>query len=146
MKSIDTSILIHSTPEIVWSVLMDFNSYPEWNPFIISIEGDTKEGATLKNTIRVNNKSAQVFKPTILELKPKREFQWLGHLFVRGLFDGEHYFLIEQVDKKSVRLRHGEKFSGLLASALMKIIGKNTKNGFEAMNEALKKRAEAINN
>ncbi|MDN5204557.1 SRPBCC domain-containing protein [Fulvivirgaceae bacterium BMA10] len=146
MKSIDTNILIHSTPDIVWGVLMDFNSYPEWNPFITSIEGEARKGATLKNTIRVNDKSAQVFKPTILELKPKKEFRWLGHLFVRGLFDGEHYFLIEQVGKTSVRLTHGEKFSGLLAGTLMKIIGENTKNGFEAMNKALKKRVEAINN
>jgi hypothetical protein len=43
------------------------------------------------------------FKPTILTVRPKRELRWLGHLFVPGIFDGEHYFLLEPMEKNRTR-------------------------------------------
>ena len=36
-KQIKTSIHINATKEKVWEILMDFEKYPEWNPFIKSI-------------------------------------------------------------------------------------------------------------
>jgi hypothetical protein len=30
------------------------------------------------------------FKPKVLSVRPERELRWLGRLFVRGVFDGEH--------------------------------------------------------
>ena len=38
---------LHRPPEAVWAVLMDFSKYPEWNPFILSIEGPAEVGAKL---------------------------------------------------------------------------------------------------
>jgi uncharacterized protein YndB with AHSA1/START domain len=32
----------------VWAVLMDFDAYPEWNPFITSIQGERTVGAKLR--------------------------------------------------------------------------------------------------
>nr|WP_255305408.1 SRPBCC family protein [Acidithiobacillus ferrivorans] len=34
MHQIETNIEITATPERVWSILMDFPAYPQWNPFI----------------------------------------------------------------------------------------------------------------
>lgn len=34
---IDTNVVIHASAEIVWDVLMDWKSFPEWNPFITSL-------------------------------------------------------------------------------------------------------------
>ena len=33
-KEIKTEILIKASPQIVWSILTDFENYPHWNPFI----------------------------------------------------------------------------------------------------------------
>ena len=32
--AIEAEVLIHASPEATWAVLTDFDSYPEWNPFI----------------------------------------------------------------------------------------------------------------
>lgn len=33
---------IAAPPTAVWAILMDFERYPDWNPFIIKISGDQK--------------------------------------------------------------------------------------------------------
>ena len=51
-RSIETSIAIAAPRLRVWSVLMDFPSYPDWNPFIRSIKGKPQVGETLEVVIQ----------------------------------------------------------------------------------------------
>jgi hypothetical protein len=60
-----------------------------------------------------------------------------------GIFDGEHYFILEQDEDGNTLFRHGENFSGMLAAVVYMMIEADTRNGFEAMNVALKERVEA---
>ena len=84
------------------------------------------------------------FRPTVLRSDKNREFRWLGKLFVKGLFDGEHYFILTPINEQQTQLEHGEHFRGLLVNLIMKQIEGNTMAGFEAMNQALKERAEGL--
>lgn len=140
-KQIKTEIVINASKQTVWAVLTDFAAYPAWNPFIVKIEGDLKLGGKLKNSLRSGNQT-MTFKPTITELLPGERFSWLGSLFVKGIFDGFHSFQIEELAENQVKLIHGEQFSGLLSSFILKKIGEDTRNNFIAMNRALKERAE----
>ena len=83
------------------------------------------------------------FKPTVLTANPGRELRWLGVLGVRGVFDGEHSFVLSANADGSTRLTHGEIFSGVLV-ALMKRTIDNTQDGFTAFNQALKLRVENV--
>lgn len=132
--SISTSITIHEKPEIIWQHLMDFSSYPAWNPFITSVKGEIKEG----NTIHVNIQNMK-FKPQIKEISPNERFRWLGNLFIPGIFDGEHIFELEydKVAKTSLFI-HRENFKGLLVPFLKKYLKNQTVPGFQQMNNALK--------
>ena len=142
MINIETTITIHANASTVWSQLTNFENYPNWNPFIKKIEGQPIEGTTLKNTLQLEGQKSQVFKPTILKVIPNKEFRWLGSLFIKGLFDGEHYFILKPVNSNQTELIHGENFSGILARMIYKMIGAQTKKGFEAMNEVLKEQCE----
>lgn len=143
MKKIESSIIINAPVEKVWQILTDFIGYPDWNPFISKIEGSPVEGSKLKNTMNLEQMKPQVFTPTILKVENQKEFRWLGHMFFKGLFDGEHYFLLKNAGLKKTELIHGEHFSGILAWPILKMISRQTANGFEAMNKALKQKAEA---
>jgi hypothetical protein len=71
-----------------------------------------------------------------------RAFEWLGRLVMPLLFDGRHRFeLVPNGD--GTRLIHTEHFTGLLVPLLKKSLDTKTVAGFEAMNTALKARAEA---
>jgi hypothetical protein len=141
MSKLDTSIDIAASPERVWSILADFAAYPTWNPFIVLIEGKARPGARLKVRLVLPGKPAMNFTPQLKVVAPPRELRWVGHVLAPGLLDGEHGFEIEPVDQ-GCRLRHAEEFSGVLVPLFVPALQEATRAGFEAMNRALKHRAE----
>jgi hypothetical protein len=142
-NSIRTEIIITATKETVWNILTDFPAFPSWNTFIVSIKGELSTGKRLTNTLS-NNGKTMVFKPVVGKVIENKYFDWVGNLYIKGLFDGHHYFEIEELANGQVKLIHGEEFSGLLSSYILKKIGQDTRNNFISMNGALKKRAESI--
>lgn len=140
-RRIETNIDINAPSSRVWALLTDFARMPSWNPFIKSISGNLAQGARLAVHIAPPGSSGMHFKPTVLSVRPERELRWLGHLLVPGIFDGEHYFLLEPVGENRTRLTQGEKFSGLLVGLLASTLAA-TGAGFKAMNTALKQKAE----
>ena len=142
MHRVETQIEINASAERVWSVLTDFPSYVRWNPFVRSIEGTPKVGESLNVHIQPPGSRGMHFHPTVLAVEPKHEFRWKGKLVIPGLFDGEHFFILEPKFDARVVFRQGEVFSGLLVPILRRSLDRATKQGFVAMNEALKREAE----
>ena len=136
-KEITTEIKINASPEKVWSILTDFDTYGEWNPFITSIEGDARVGGRIKAHI-----GNMTFKPTILAFDENQEFRWIGRLFFKGLFDGEHKFALIKNEDGTTTFRQSEKFNGLMVGIFPKKLYVDTTNGFNEMNRQLKERAE----
>jgi hypothetical protein len=140
-RRIETEIDINAPAAKVWAVLTDFPHMPLWNPFITSISGMPAAGERLSVTVRPPGKSAMTFRPTLLAVRPERELRWLGHFIVSGIFDGEHYFLLDPLGDDRTRLTQGESFSGFLVGFMQGALDA-TETGFNAMNAALKRQAE----
>lgn len=148
MKSeleIHTEIVIKSDKAKVWSILTNTSGYTEWNPFIVSMSGTIKEGERLVNVMK-NSNGTITFKPKVLKVVEHQYFEWLGHLWLPNIFDGRHYFEIVELPDGFVKLKHGERFSGLLAKLIFKKIGEDTKDKFIQMNQAIKSKAEKTSN
>jgi hypothetical protein len=156
MDHIHTTIDIDAPAETVWAVLTDFTAYPEWNPRT-RITGEAAVGERLTVAPGPEAEGMPTFRPRVLAAgsvehdashddgaSDAYELRWLGHLYVRGLFDGEHSFLVEAVDDDRSRLTQSESFSGLLAGLLLRRYGADTEAGFHDVNAALKARAEAV--
>ncbi len=141
MRTIETSIRIAASPARVWSVLMDFEAYPSWNPFIVALKGEKRVGGHLETVIALPGGKPQTFRPVVIELMPERVFCWRGSLPVPGLFSGDHRFTILE-DGVGSSFTQAEKFSGLLVPFVGSILTA-TERGFQAMNEALKAKAES---
>lgn len=136
---IKTSIIIQGSPDQVWDVLTDFQSYPKWNPFLTKIEGpEIKEGTKLKIEI-----GDMKFNPKVLIYNRSKQFQWIGRLLMPGIFDGKHNFELIDNENGTTTLIHSEVFKGVLVPLLRKKLEIETKAGFEKMNQALKVRVEA---
>lgn len=144
MRSLHTSIDIHAAPETVWAVLTDFSAYGTWNPFVHRIEGPLTVGGRLLVELRPDDGRPFTVRPTVLVAEPGREFRWLGRLAVPGLFSGEHAFRLLRRSDGGVRFVHEETFRGCLVGLFWPKLNGATRRGFEAMNRALKARAEAL--
>ncbi len=140
-KNITTEIIIDASAEKVWAVLTNLSNYKQWNPFLIKSEGEIKANARLKNTIQ-NGKGTITFKPVVQRVEPQVYFDWIGNLFMPGLFDGHHYFKIQTISESQVKLIHGENFSGLLSTLILRKIGNDTRMNFVKMNQAVKNESE----
>lgn len=141
MKEISTGIEIKGSASTVWNALLQKGD-ATWNPFIKKLEGTISKGSTIHVTLKGSDSRTMQFTPRILKVEPNREFRWLGHLYFRGIFDGEHYFIIHDRGHGRVYLEHGERFSGILSGLIFKLIGKDTRASFIEMNTALKKYVE----
>jgi hypothetical protein len=142
MDEIVTEIEIDASPEAVWSVVTDFETYPEWNP-VLAIDGDLTEGERLEVTTGYENTRPMTFRPTVLVVDEPTEFRWQGRLFVPGLYDGEHRFVLTPLDDGNrTRLTHAETFRGALVGFINRRIGDDVEAGFNQMNEALKQQVE----
>lgn len=138
---IQTSVVIDAPVGVVWDVLMAFEQYPSWNPFIIQIEGSPAVGEKLRVCIRPDGHTkANRFTPKVISNTARKEFAWVGSVPL-FLFKGVHKFVLVELSERQTELHHTEAFSGLLVP-LMGGILRATANGFHRMNTALKARAE----
>lgn len=142
--SLHTEIVIEASVDKVWTILMDFDSYPEWNPFVKKICGNAEQGAIVEVHLQQPDGMLMRMKPRVTECNKKNRFSWLGHLFVPGLFDGEHLFELESVGVNT-RFVQRENFNGILVGLFRKMLETKTQKGFTEMNEAIKRRAECVN-
>ena len=139
--TVTTTIDIDAGPQAVWEVLTDFPAYSAWNPFMDSIDGTAEVGRRLVVHLAGRGGRGTTFRPTVLVATPGHELRWIGKLGPGGLFDGVHSFVLTAQPDGTTRLTHSERFTGLLV-VLLKGVTASSHAGFEAFNEALKRRVE----
>jgi hypothetical protein len=138
-----TEIEIDATPEVVWQVLTDVGRYADWNPFITSSVGTPEVGETLVNRMEPPGGMAITLKPQVTVVEDGKTFEWFGKVGLPGVFDGRHRFDIE-ASGTGTKLVQSESLDGILVRVMRKSVDTHTHAGFEAMNVALKARAEAV--
>ncbi len=143
MKEIRTEIIINSSSDKVWNVLTNFSAYPDWNPFIRSLEGKAIKDTRLVATLHLKDRKPMIFKPVVTASDDKKKFEWLGTTPL-NVVNGRHYFILEEISEKQVKFVHGEQFTGILAGPFHKKLAVPTQKGFMEMNKALKDRAEYL--
>jgi hypothetical protein len=140
VRTMSAAIDIDASPEQVWAVLTDLDSYREWNPVFVEAGGNVAEGQRIRlRSKHPANGRLMTVKPKITAVQPGAELRWAAGL--PGFISGEHAFTLTPTDS-GTRLVQSETFKGPLTSLSGKTFA-NAEASFQALNEALKKRAEA---
>jgi hypothetical protein len=139
MTEISATAQIAASPQRVWAVLADLASYPQWNPLFRQASGPLTRGSrvTLK-TVHPASGRVLTIKVKILAAQPGTELRWVSSL--PGIMTGEHSFTLTPADG-GTRLVQAETYRGLLARMSARTVGR-TQASFQALNEAIKQRAE----
>jgi hypothetical protein len=138
---LQTEIQIQAAPEKIWQILTDLDKYPEWNPLITKAIGKVEVGERVEITVPSGSKEMKLH-CTVIKAEPRQVLCWKYHIISPLLFRGQHSFSIEPMGSNYVRFVDQEIFNGLLVQSQAKDIDTNSRHGFEAMDKALKMRAE----
>lgn len=146
MHDLHTHVDVDVSADALFATLVDFASYPEWNPYIRRIRGVLAVGEKLSVNTHAGNNGPSAFTPTVVRYEPGHAFAWLGTYIVPGLLDGEHTFEVEPRSASTSRLVHREVWRGPVWRIHRRFWIEGTTTGFHAMNGAIKRRAEALDN
>jgi hypothetical protein len=137
-----TTFAVDAPAERVWEVLTDFDSYPEWNPSLPSIEGEPRVGSTVALTLAMPGRPSAKVNAKLTEVEPGRRLIWDGNVGSDRLFAGHREFLIDPRPDGSVLFTHVEDVSGLLFPIFRAFMGGAIQRHHERLNAALKERVE----
>jgi hypothetical protein len=141
MKELCTEIEIQASPEKVWHILTDLAGWANWNPSIYRAIGKAQVGEKVDIAVKSGSKE-MVLHCTVTKVEPNRELSWKYHVVMPVLFSGEYSMIISPLGENRVRFTDREVFNGWLVPLQAKDIDTNSRRGFEAMDQALKKLAE----
>lgn len=143
MVHLKTTLEIDAPPERVWDVLADFEHYDDWNPFIRSIRASMEAGAKVDFKAHAGGRVVDI-QARMLRVNRHQGFRWKGprSTALGRVFRGEHYFDLEPLEEGRTRFIHGEHFGGLIPRLAGGFLRRRLSPAYEAMNRALKKRAE----
>jgi hypothetical protein len=109
-KSVHTEITISADPEKIWSVLTDAKGYKEWNPVIVPIEGEFREGEKIKNQMKQPDGKQSVLESTVKKMIKQKEMNQYGG--IPGVLTFDHKYLLEPVDG-ATRVTQHEEYRGI---------------------------------
>jgi hypothetical protein len=140
-EQISATIEIAAAPEHVWAVLADLASYPQWHPVFREASGRLAAGnrITLTSTQPATDRTMTA-KVKVLTAEPAAELRWVSS--VLGLMRSERSFTLSPAGG-GTRLVQAGTYRGLFARFPAKTIVR-IQDGFEAINQAIKQRAEDL--
>jgi hypothetical protein len=141
-RIIKTETIIHAPAERVWAAMTDFASFPSWNPFVREAQGRLEPGERLKIRLALDHGLKMTFRPRVTVVRPNRELRWLATLGRPGVFDVDRAFQIEPRNG-GVRFVMSEECTGWLTPVMFATnLEAQLYRGYDAFNEALRKRVE----
>ena len=140
---------ISASAEAVWSVLIDLDSYGEWNPFTPKIEGQLTVGSPVDLHVRLRERSATDEKlysrrEWVTAVEKPRKLAWETKVIFPFLLHAEKEQLITPIDQQSCSYYTIDKFSGLLYPIIALLYKKRIEKGFDETAAALKDRCERL--
>ena len=138
----ERGIAIAAPPSAVWRVLTDFGRYPAWNPFVVSVEGTMADRARLAVRLQPWEGRLWRLRPRVVRLEGERDLCWRSWLLLPWLLDRRHCFHLQPDGPGRTRFVQRSEYRGLLARLVPSSRVEATERGLDAMNDALKERAE----
>lgn len=135
----EVSRTINATPEAVWAVLSDGDSYLEWDPNLLKFEGTIAEGATISLVTKMSPN--RPFRLKVESLDGPRQMVWAAGMPL-GLFKGVRTFTLTANDAGGTEFHMAEEFSGLLLPLMKKVIP-DLSESFVLFADGLEARAES---
>lgn len=138
-----TTFAVAASPDTVWEIIGDFDSWSEWNPSVPSIKGDLKVGSTCTVKLVMPGRPSVNVKVTLTHVDPGRRFAWHGNIAHDWFFAGDRSLDIEPQADRTVLVTHTEEVTGAFFPVFKTLMGQATIQAHhDNLSTGLKHRAE----
>jgi hypothetical protein len=137
-------ITLDASVEKVWQTVIDFEHYSQWNTQLSYLGGKIAPNEKLHLKLAVEGATPYEFKPTVSQWKEREVFGWIAITGLPRVFDGEHFFELNDLKNGKTLLINREEYRGILSLIMQQLpMMKLAPKGFEKMNLELKNFVEA---
>ncbi len=103
-KTFHVEVFVPADPEAVWAVLMDTDSYADWNPVFVKVEGQYVEGGTVTSHVRFPDGSVPVMDVSVDVVAEAQELRQSGG--VPGFITFDHRWLLQPAEGGTKVVQH----------------------------------------
>ena len=103
-ETFHAEITIDATPEEVWSVLVDVSGYAAWNPLLVPISGEIREGAEVEYRMTQPNGTQSTMKSRIVKVVALKELQQRAG--IPGVLTARHSYRLEPTQGGTRLIQH----------------------------------------
>lgn len=140
---LERRIGIQASEEVVWDILSDIEGWGAWTGLYPRAKGVIRIGDRWDVDVALPGQPVRTISPVILDWAPYDHIHWRLDL-MRGWVRTIRFLEIEKMGEENVIFSNGEIFDGMLAGMVTGRLRRPILDAFDAMNEALKARAEAV--
>ena len=141
-RDVEASVEIDAPRDVVWETLVDFESYPQWNPFTRRVETTLEVGAPVSLHVDMPGRSGSDRTEWVNLVEPGRTICWGMHLGHPGLLTANRWQELHDLGGGRTLYHTVDRFSGLLVPLMMALYGEPTRRGFESVAHELKRWVE----
>lgn len=109
-RSVRAVLTIDATPEEIWQVLTDSETYVDWNPLLTSVEGRFEAGATLVVERMNPDRSLSILTPRVETIVTNKLLNQRSG--VPGVLAYDHKWQLDPVDT-GTKVTQREEFQGI---------------------------------
>ncbi|MGB0564113.1 MAG: SRPBCC domain-containing protein [Spirulinaceae cyanobacterium] len=145
MPGWSTEIVIDAPLRQVWNQTTHFESYSEWNPFVIKAQAKFEVGQQIRFLEDLKQFDQHWITAQFLEIEPLHYFVWQGHFAAPFLFTVRHSFRFEAINERQTRFVQIHENSGVLIPFLaLRGIYAVSYQGYLDFDQALKRQCETL--
>ena len=138
---IEHRIGVAASSERIWEIIADLERWSEWNELHVGVTGQIAYGGGLTLTEALPGEPPRTTTVTVPDWTPEMQLVWRDK---RGfLSKSTRYFEIEALSATGCILANGEIFDGMIGEDWAIKRRRKFRDAFEAINRAIKARAEA---
>lgn len=134
-------IVINAPAELVWEILLDFESYGEWNSFCPVADGEPEVGSALAMQVDLGN-GLQKQVEYITNIEPGHSITWSMENKPGDPIHADRTQRITPIDENSCRYISVDEFSGEAVPQMMEAMAEAVERGFNLCAQGLKEQAE----
>jgi len=136
---------INAPAPFIWSILMDLDKYPEWNPYTVGMQSTKKVGDPMNMKVKMSP-LLTIDQTEHIRVMDDVKFKacWGINTTTPNLNSGERCQWLEPLPNGGTRYITEDLIEGTLNPLVTVLFGNAVRDGFNDVAVALKKRAESL--